>query len=361
MQRVLALILLAILSVPSLAQNRQEQRDPSATNPQVSIDGLFPLKWDARAGKMTMQISRFNREFLYQISLPAGVGSNPIGLDRGQLGESHIVFFERIGSKVLLVKPNYEFRALTNHAAERRAVEESFARSIIWGFKIESETPDAVTVDVTSFFLRDAHGVADRLRSARQGNYRFDESRSAFYLPRTKGFPRNTEVETIITVTSDGEAGPLIRQVAPSSQAISVREHHSFVELPDATYHPRTLDPRVGISGITFYDYASPFTEPIEKRWISRHRLQKKDPNAGCFRSCSTHRLLRRQRCARTHPDRSRRGSIVVGRSLRGGWLQECLRRQGAPRRCRSDGHPLQHDQLGSPFHARVVIRCQRR
>jgi hypothetical protein len=227
-----------------------------------------------------MQISRFNREFLYQISLPAGIGSNPIGLDRGQLGDSHVVFFERIGSKVLLVKPNYAYRALSNNAAERRAVEESFARSILWGFKIESETSESVTVDATAFFLRDAHGVIERLRQSRQGSYRLDESRSAFYLPRTRGFPRNTEVETIITVTSEGETGPLIRDVAPSSQALSVREHHSFVELPDENYQRRELDPRVGIGGISFYDYASPFTEPIEKRWISRHRLQKKDPNA---------------------------------------------------------------------------------
>jgi hypothetical protein len=270
----------AIIAPSTIAQNRQESRETTSNGPLQLIDGFIPLRWDARGGKMLMQISRFDREFLYQISLPAGIGSNPIGLDRGQLGESHVVFFQRIGSKVLLVKPNYGFRALSNNTAERRAVEDSFARSIIWGFKIESETAESVTVDATAFFLRDAHGVIERLRQARQGSYRFDESRSAFYLPRTKGFPKNTEVETIITVTSDGETGPLVREVAPSSQSLSVREHHSFVELPDNNYQPRELDPRVGVSGISFYDYASPFTEPIEKRWVSRHRLQKKDPNA---------------------------------------------------------------------------------
>lgn len=281
MRRLITLLLILLLGAPLTAQATQDQREPnSATVPLQSIDGFIPLKWDARSGKMSMQISRFNREFLYQISLPAGVGSNPLGLDRGQLGESHVVFFERAGSRVLLVKPNYQYRALTGDAAERRAVEESFARSVLWGFKIESETADGVIVDATSFFLRDAHGVAERLRQARQGNYRFEESRSAFYLPRTKGFPRNTEVETVITVIGEGDLGPLVRDVAPSPQAITVREHHSFVELPDANYKPRNLDPRVGMGGITVYDYSSPFTEPLERRWISRHRLQKKDPTA---------------------------------------------------------------------------------
>jgi hypothetical protein len=244
------------------------------------IDGYFPLYWDAANGKLWMEISRFNREFLYQISLPAGVGSNPIGLDRGQLGETHIVVFERVGPKILMIEPNYSYRALSDNEAERRAVADSFARSVLWGFKVEASEGDRVLVDASAFFLRDAHGVIDRLRQARQGSYRYDDSRSTFYLPRTKGFPLNTEIETIITLTSDGELGPLVRDVTPTAGSLTVREHHSFVELPDANYKPRRLDPRVGASGISFYDYASPFTEPIEKRWIARHRLEKKDPRA---------------------------------------------------------------------------------
>ncbi|MEP7270106.1 MAG: DUF5117 domain-containing protein [Acidobacteriota bacterium] len=278
MRSFVSLLLALAFALPVTAQNRQDQRDAAPGNTSFqSLDGFVPLRWDAKNGKMLMQISRFNRDFLYQISLPAGVGSNPIGLDRGQLGESHVVFFERVGPKVLLIKPNFEYRALTSNPAERRAVEESFARSVLWGFKIESETPDSVTVDATAFFLRDAHGVIERLRQARQGNYRFDESRSTFYLPRTKAFPRNTEVETVITVTGEGDLGQLVRDVAPAANAITVRQHHSFVELPDLNYKPRRFDPRVGMISMNFNDYASPFTEPIEKRWIIRHRLQKKD------------------------------------------------------------------------------------
>ncbi|PYT02137.1 MAG: peptidase [Acidobacteria bacterium] len=229
---------------------------------------------------MLMEISRFNAEFLYQVSLPTGVGSNPLGLDRGQLGSSHVVRFERIGPKVLMVEPNYDYRALSPDPAERRAVEESFAQSVLWGFKVEANEGERVLVDATAFLLRDAHGVIDRLRQARQGQYRFDESRSAFFLPRTKAFPKNTEIETILTFTTDGDPGPLVRGTVPSPQSLTVREHQSLVELPDNNYKPRKLDPRVGVHGITFYDYASPIIEPVEKRWIARHRLQKKDPNA---------------------------------------------------------------------------------
>jgi hypothetical protein len=267
--------LLLTLSATTLAQDKTIA---AKTNGLQKIDGFMPMYWDATNGKMFMEIARFKTEVLYQISLPTGIGSNPLGLDRGQLGGTHVVFFERIGQKVLMIEPNYDFRAITEDAAERRAVEESFARSVLWGFKVEMAEGERVLVDATTFFLRDAHGVLDRLRQSRQGNYRMDESRSAFYLPRTKGFPKNSEVEVMLTMTSDGETGPLLRGTVPTPQAISVREHYSFVELPDSHYKPRKLDPRVGVNGLDFHDYASPITEPIDKHWINRHRIEKRDP-----------------------------------------------------------------------------------
>ncbi|MEP7339543.1 MAG: zinc-dependent metalloprotease, partial [Acidobacteriota bacterium] len=278
MKRLLITLLMLLCALPCYAQSRSESQTFAAkTASMQKIDGYVPLYWDAANGKMWMEISRFNTEMLYLISLSAGVGSNPIGLDRGQLGGTFVVYFERVGPKVLMIQPNYRYRALSNDEAERRAVADSFARSVLWGFKVEAAEGDRVLVDATALFIRDAHGVAERLRIARQGNYRFDESRSAFYLPRTKGFPKNTEIETVITMAGD-EPGGLIRSVTPSAQSVSVRQHHSFVELPDNNYKPRTFDPRASSFGPTFYDYASPFTEPVEKRWIGRHRLQKKDP-----------------------------------------------------------------------------------
>ncbi|HZM89101.1 MAG TPA: zinc-dependent metalloprotease, partial [Blastocatellia bacterium] len=281
MPRLMIALLLTVIALPVVAQERTPDKTISARVAGLQkLDGYVPLYWDAVNGKMFMEISRFNSEFLYQVSLPTGVGSNPLGLDRGQLGDSHVVRFERIGPKVLLVQSNYRYRALSSDPAERRAVEESFAQSVLWGFKVEASEGERVLVDSTAFFLRDAHGVIDRLRQARQGQYRYDESRSAFYLSRTRTFPKNTEVETVLTFTSDADTGPLVRDTVPTPQSLTVREHHSLVELPDNNYKTRKLDPRVGVHGITFHDYASPIIEPIEKRWISRHRLQKKDPTA---------------------------------------------------------------------------------
>jgi hypothetical protein len=273
-------LLALLIAITANAQNKNEDKTISGKIAGLQrIDGYIPLYWDAGAGRMLMEISRFNTEFIYQVSLPAGVGSNPIGLDRGQLGGTYVVYFERVGPKVLMIQPNYRYRALSNDEAERRAVADSFARSVIWGFKVEASEGERALVDATAFFMRDSHGVAERLRRSRQGNFRFDESRSAFYLPRTRGFPKNTEIETTITLAGE-EPGALLRGVTPTANSVTVRQHHSFIEAPDADYKPRAYDPRVSAMQMMFYDYASPYNEPIEKRWIRRHRLRKKDPNA---------------------------------------------------------------------------------
>jgi len=242
-------------------------------------EGYFPFYRDERAGKLYLEIGKWDTEFLYQSSLPAGLGSNDIGLDRGQLGATRIVRFSRAGPKVLLVQSNYDFRALTDQPAERLAVKESFAESVLWGFRVEAEEGNRVLVDATNFYLRDAHRVTAALQQSNQGNYHLDESRSAFYLPRTKNFPRNTEVEVTLTFTGEPK-GSLVREVTPSPEAITVREHHSFVALPGPGYEPRQFDPGAGFFSESFFDYAAPVSSPIRKHYLARRRLRKKDPRA---------------------------------------------------------------------------------
>ncbi|MBX7172342.1 MAG: zinc-dependent metalloprotease [Pyrinomonadaceae bacterium] len=283
MNRILLLILATVfLFISVVAQNQPQTKKTIAdiTAKMTKIDGFQPLYISNDDGKIYLEISRFNQEFLYQVSLPTGVGSNPIGLDRGQLGSTKVVYFERAGNKILLVQPNYDFRAMGNNAAEKRSVEESFAKSVVWGFRIEASEGDKVLVDATSFIIRDAHGVADTLARTEQGAYGMDESRSALYLPNTKGFPKNTEIEATITLTARGRTGRLIGQTAPSADAVTVRERHSLVELPDNNYHPRKFDPRTGSIPISFYDYSTGINEDLEKRWIIRHRIEKKNPDA---------------------------------------------------------------------------------
>ncbi|TAF55356.1 MAG: DUF5117 domain-containing protein [Sphingobacteriia bacterium] len=243
-------------------------------------EGFFPFYWDETNGKIWLRVNKLNQEFLYVHSLPAGLGSNDIGLDRGLIGDSRVVYFHRVGKKLFLVQPNYDYRASATDPREKRAVAESFAQSTLAGFTIEEEEEGDLLIDFTPFLLRDAMGVADRLRSQRQGNYALSESRSAIYLPRTKNFPQNTELEATISFTGGADAGRLVQAVTPSTEAITLRMHHSLVQLPDNAYQPRAYDIRSGYFGPSFFDYSSDFTQPIEQMWIARHRLQKKEPSA---------------------------------------------------------------------------------
>jgi hypothetical protein len=248
-------------------------------------DGLFPLDWDAKAGKLYLEIpemeSGTGKDFLLLDQLPYGLGSNDVGLDRGQLGESRVVHFSRVGGKVFLIAPNLNYRSSATDPAERIAVTESFAESVLWGFKVEAEEKGRLLVDATDFFLRDAHNAAERIAAAGQGTYRVDKDRSAIALDNTKNFPKNTEVEAMLTFASEGRPkGEYVASVTPDPHSVTLREHTSLIELPGPGYTPRRFDPRSGFYPFEYRDYSVPINERMDQRFIIRHRLQKKDPSA---------------------------------------------------------------------------------
>ena len=278
MKKFLSLILLVLLA----ASFGQAEVPPiqEKVSGMKEYPGYFSFYWDGEAGKIWLEIDKFDFEFLYVNSQPAGLGSNDVGLDRNQLGGSRVVKFKRIGPKVLLLQPNYSFRALSENPDERKAVEDAFAKSVIWGFKVKATEKDSVLIDLTDFLLRDAHNVIGRLKRSRQGNYRLDQTRSVLYPDNTKNFPKNSEFETLLTFTA-ADPGNYVREVAPDPGAITLRQHHSFIELPDNGYKPRAWDPRSMYGGRAGYlDFAAPIDQPLRKRFINRHRLEKKDPNA---------------------------------------------------------------------------------
>lgn len=248
----------------------------SFTEGMDAYSGYFPFYWDNEKGKIYLEIDKVNSEFLYVNSLAAGVGSNDIGLDRGQLGDERVVKFVQHGPKVFMIQPNQDYRAVSDNLDEVKSVQEAFASSIIWGFKAEAKSDWSVLIDITDFLLRDAHNVSNRLSSSEQGSYKVDKSRSALYRENTMNFPKNTEFESIITFTGEPK-GYYIRSVAPSADAITVRMHHSFIELPDSGFEKRVYDPRSGYYGITYQDYATPIESSLVKRFIVRHRLVKKN------------------------------------------------------------------------------------
>ncbi len=245
----------------------------------TKLDGYFPLYWDEAEGKVWLEIPRLNEDFLYIDALPTGLGSNDIGLDRGQLGETRIVHFERVGPKVLLIAPNLQFRASSTNPAERQATKEAFAESVVYGFTVTAESPGRLLVDASDFVIRDAHGVIDRLKQTKQGSFRLDLSRSSLYREGIKAFPDNTELEARLTYAGE-EPGAFVQSVAADPKAISLRVHHSFVKLPPSGFEPRAYDPRSGYFDLSYFDYATPIGEPLVHRLITRHRLLKKDPTA---------------------------------------------------------------------------------
>jgi hypothetical protein len=314
----LLVIVSALAWHPVIAAQAPSDRPAGQSGPIQSIDarttgfqkldGYMPLYWDQKTGSLWMEINKFDTEMLYSTGLTAGLGSNDIGLDRGQSGQGRVVKFQRVGPRVLMVQPNYTFRANSTNPDERRAVEDAFARSVLWGFTVGAETDGRVLVDATDFFVRDAHNVIPRLRP---GAFRVDRTRSAIDMPGTKVFPKNTEVDVILTFANDGAGGgrgggggpaqgppsaatPIpsgggfgggmfsgtVASVTPSADAVTLREHHTFAELPDANYEPRVADPRAGFFGIQYVDYAAPLGTPMVQYYIQRHRLEKVDPSA---------------------------------------------------------------------------------
>jgi Met-zincin/Domain of unknown function (DUF5117) len=263
--------------------NGFSQKLPSITEKTTNLkkyEGFMPFYWDEDSGKIWLEVSKLNQDFLYISSLPSGLGSNDIGLDRGLLGDEKVVFFNKVGRKIMLVQPNLRYRAITNDLNEKRAIQQSFAQSTLWGFMVEAEENGKYLVDATDFLMSDPMGIPDRLKDMKQGSYSMDKSRSAMYLARTKNFPLNSEFEVTTTFTGGSDAGNYVKSVTPSSESITLRFHHSFIQLPDNQYEKREFDPRSSFNSLGYMDYATPVSEPVEKYYTVRHRLKKKDPTA---------------------------------------------------------------------------------
>ena len=243
--------------------------------------GYFSFYLDDETAKVYLEIEQFEQEFLFQSALPHGIGSNDIGLDRGQLGETRLVRFERVGNKVFLRQLNTYFRANTNNQLEQQAVDEAFASSIIWGFDVSYSNADnsKTLIDYTPFLLSDIHNLSAQLQRTKQGSYAIDSSRSGVYKKRTKAFPNNTELEATLTYKGS-KAGEYLRSVTPDASAVTVNLHHSLIKLPDNNYKTREFHPYSGFWQHAYADYASAIDEPLIKRIIPRHRLSKKNPLA---------------------------------------------------------------------------------
>ena len=242
--------------------------------------GFFDFYYHEKKNKLYLEVDRLNEEFLYVYSLKTGIGNNDLGLDRGQLGNEQVVYFTRSGDKLLLVQPNLKYRAVSENEQERKSVEQAFAHSVLYGFKIEEWLDnDSYIIDMTPFLMEDWHGVTDRIKGRNAGTYSLDKTRSTLWMESTKAFPENSEFEALLTFKGSPK-GRMITSVAPNAKYLSVVQHHSFIKLPDADYDTRKFHPGAGSIMLSYYDYASEIGTDLMQRLAIRHRLEKKDPEA---------------------------------------------------------------------------------
>ena len=243
------------------------------------FEGFFNFHYSETDGEIYLEVDKLNTEFLYSHFLASGLGSNDIGLDRGKIGDGVVVKFIKSGNKILLLQPNQKYRANTENELEKKSIEQAFAKSVLFGFPIKETKGSTYIIDITPFLLLDAHGVANKLKKQKEGVYKLDPSRNTLWLENTKAFPKNIEFEALLTLVGQ-PTGKNIEKIAPNVNSISVIQHHSFMELPDNKYRPRVFDTRCGSFPMSYMDYATPIWEPIKKRFIYRHRLEKKNPES---------------------------------------------------------------------------------
>jgi hypothetical protein len=276
MIRVAVVLVLLIYGVGTI----QAQQPPGANIAERTAglqrtDGFVPFYWDAARGRVLMEVPRFNEDVLYYVSAASGGGSVEMSFDRGIMGSS-VIHFHRSGPRVLVVEQNLRYRAPAGHPALVENVRDSFPSSVLAALPVEADEGGRVLVDATPLFMRDAANVVGGLRRVNQGAFRLDTARSGFYSARMKAFPDNTEIETIMTFAAD-QPGQLVANVTPDPQSFTMRIHHSFLRAP-VGYTPRRADPRIGVSAVSFRDYAKPFNENTEVEWVTRWRLEKRTP-----------------------------------------------------------------------------------
>jgi uncharacterized protein DUF4953/uncharacterized protein DUF5117 len=243
-------------------------------------DGFIPIYLDAAHGKIYLEIPRDSMRALYFVSQATGLGSNPIGIDRGSNEQQSVARFDRSGDHVLLVLENWNYRssAAASNPDHARTVAEAFPPSTIAALPLVGLENGRMLVDATDFLLRDWTDVGSTISRAGQGSYTVARDRSGVYQPYTRAFPTNTEIDVSLTYSTTGAPGPIMRGLLPDPRSFTLRQHITLLQLPDDAYRPREMDPRVGYFGITFKDYAQPIEDALEQHWIERHRLERVNP-----------------------------------------------------------------------------------
>ena len=276
--------LIALAATASIAAAQDGASLEDAVDGLERSDGVFPIYLDHEEGRILALFAPdeeggFGR-YIYTARLTSGLGSNPIGLDRGWGTGGEILAITRAGGQAFFEFENLRYRALGAEGDEALATEQSFGRSIIWSAGIEARGPDGgLLVDITDFIARDAVDAAGRISGAGEGSFSFDAGRSAVLTDAALTFPLNNEFDALVTLSSSSP-GYEVRSTAPAPESVTLTVHHSFIALPEDGYEIRRSDTRSGGFEMTVYDMASPLSEPVRTGFAMRHRLERIDPEA---------------------------------------------------------------------------------
>lgn len=282
---VAAYLAVAACSGDETVQNDDASTASSAQAPAGDGQAFFPVEWNAEDGSVVISLPAADEDgvalrAIHTSGVTSGLGSNPVGLDRGYQDSGRIIAFRRVGQKVYIEEENWRYRASADNPLEKKAVLDSFARSLLWSVDvIDEQTNGGFTVDLSGFLISDTLNLTGWLKSAGQGSFSIVPDRS-FTDPETiLVFPDNVEIDTVVTLTSDAP-GPQVVATAASPRSPTLKIHHSFVRLPPPGYTPRFDDPRVGAIDIVHYDFSTPLDERIIQRVARRFRLEREDPAA---------------------------------------------------------------------------------
>ena len=251
--------------------------DRVITKEAKSDEGLFTVHRIGDRLYYEIPTAQLNKEFLWvsqiaRTTIGAGQGGQAVG--------SRVVKWERRGNRILLRSVSYDIVA-DRHQPIAQAVEAANNETILMAFNIEAlGKNDAPVIDVTRAFTTEVPEFSAR---ARVRSRTFDNQRS--FVERAVSFPDNIEVEATHTYSTGVELqGPITTPQAllnqPRPGSASVVMHYSMVKLPDQPMMPRVFDARVGYFTVQQFDYGRDEHRAERRRYISRWRLEKKDPNA---------------------------------------------------------------------------------
>lgn len=259
--------------------------------------GLVPVRTDPAKGRILLTLPRPAEDgvalrLLYSTALKTGLGSAPLVLDRGRIGNTQLLAFRRIGGKIAVQFENPRFRASAGDAAQQKAVASDFGISTVWITDIAETLDDGrLVIDIAPFLSLDTLGIAASLnldqdsfgigtaRSIGGQGFRLDDKLSLADPASVRLFPQNLEVDAVQTYVSE-KPGAEVENIVPEPKKVSLTVHHSFVRLPEPGFEPRYYDPRLGGFSTQAVDFSAPLGAPVVYDLANRFRLEKVDPAA---------------------------------------------------------------------------------